>query len=145
MLSTESSSVCQFIMMPDTQPRSKSFNKHVNISSLTRSSRSTCHNMRIKLWLIPPFLHLSSSVVSMLKPFRAGNRWSHVLHQIKKPGRQFRPFSVSTAASVCVSCSLCCFQGTKKTGAGNRQWLFSGNLSLRNQGQRRRPADLPCA
>lgn len=61
MLSAESSSVCQFIMTPDTQPASKSFNKHVNISSLTHSSRGTCHNIRIKPWLILPFLHLSSS------------------------------------------------------------------------------------
>lgn len=73
-----------------------------------------------KVWvlcLIHPFLHLSASVLSILKPFMAGNRWSHVLHLIKKPERQFRPFSASTAASVDVCCSACLFPGHQKNEA----------------------------
>lgn len=144
MLSAELSTVCAylFIMTPDTQPLSQSFNKHVNISNLTRSSRRTCQNMRIKPWLILPFIHLSSSDMTanaaalgsrkQMEPCPSSDQ--------KEPGRQFRPFSASSEASTntqppSASASLCTVSRSaakRGQGAGSRQRLFSGNLSLRN-------------
>lgn len=108
MLSAESSSVCQFIMTPDTQPASQSFNKHVNISSLTHSSRGTCHNIRIKLWLILPFLHLSSSDLTVNATALQSRKQMELCppsDQKKKETREGSDPSVSLSASAAL-CSV---------------------------------------
>lgn len=127
MFSAELSIVCvyPFIMTPDTQPPSESFNTHVNISSLTRSSRRTCHNMNIKLWLILPvysfvFIQCDCELRSRREqetdgamPFIRSKKKTKeaVLALQRLMCRRYKH-----AASVYVSCSLRRFQVSRQKG-----------------------------
>ena len=103
------------------------------------SSRNTCHNMKAKTWLIPLFIHLSSSHLTVNA---AALKRRKQMEPCPSSERQFRHFSALYTASVCVSCYLRCFQVSHQKREVNRQCLFSGNLSLRNKGQESKAADL---
>lgn len=124
-MSAEPSTVCAylFITTPDTLPPSQSFDKHVNTSSLTHSSRRTCHNMRMKPWLILPFVHLSSSdLTSNAAALGSRKQMEPCLHWIKKgQGRRFRPFSVWSLYKQAASSASAALRAVSRSAAKRGQ------------------------
>lgn len=116
-------------MPPDKQPHSQSFNKHVNISHALKQDLSKHENKTVRHPPVYSFV-FNRSDLECCSPCEQETDGAMSFYWSKKPGRQSRPLRAvevwslyKHAASMCVSCSLSCFQVSRQKGAGSRQLL----------------------
>ena len=125
-ISAEVSVICvyPFITTPATQTPSESFNRHVNISSLTRSSRSTCHNTRNEAVTHPsvyPFVFIRSDCECRSPRQQETDGAVSFIRSTEKRTRQFRPFGSSTVSAA-----------VSRSGSGQR--VFQGKPVFKEPG-----------
>lgn len=128
--------VYSFIMMSEAQPPEHSFNTGVNISTLTYSGGSTCHNIRNKTATHPSFysfvcicLGAKAAAVGSRKQMEprpsSDQKTMEAVEGLQRLVFQTRSLYLrQLPASV--------LPGQPPKGARIRKRLFSGNFSLRN-------------